>query len=285
MIIDIHTHTFPDKIAGDVIGRLSRAAQIAPHTDGTNAQLLASMRRSGIDLSVIVPVATSPHQVEKVNDASVRLCEQYGDQGLLSFGCMHPDYAEYAQELKRIRAMGLKGIKLHPVYQDVCIDDIRMLRIIGRAAELGLIVITHAGEDIGFPGKICCSPRMCRHVVDEIGTFPFILAHMGGWRNWDDVPDALGDTHVYLDCAFSMGAYERLPGSIGEPNTMMLNADDVMRFIRCFGADRILFGSDSPWTDQAESLAFIRQLPLEDAERHAILGNNAAALLGLKADS
>jgi len=194
MIIDIHTHTFPERIAADTIARLSRAAQLAPHTDGTCGGLTASMRRSGIDCSVILPVATSARQVEKINDASARLSEQYGNEGLVSFGCMHPDYAGFAQELKRIREMGLKGIKLHPVYQGVCIDDIRMLRIIGCAAEFGLIVITHAGEDIGFPGKVCCSPRMCRHVVDEIGTFPFILAHMGGWRNWDEVPEMLMET-------------------------------------------------------------------------------------------
>ncbi|MBQ8092357.1 MAG: amidohydrolase family protein [Clostridia bacterium] len=279
MIIDIHTHTFPERIAASAVDRLSHTANIVPHTNGTNEQLLQSMHRAGIDMSVIMPVATSPAQVEKVNDASARLNDTYRDKGLFSFGCMHPDYENYHDELERIRSLGLKGIKLHPVYQDVCLDDIRMLRIISRAAELGLIVLTHAGEDIGFPGKICCSPQMCRHVVDEIGDFPFILAHMGGWRNWDVVTELLLDTRVYLDCAFSMDRYDPLPDGKPDDHPEMLSAEEMMRFISDFGADRILFGSDSPWTDQAVSLEFIRRLPLKDQERQAILGGNAAKLL------
>lgn len=282
MIIDIHTHTFPDKIAAGVVEQLGQKAHIRYFSDATNSQLAASMRKAGIDYSLVLPVATAARQVEKLNNASAQLNETMAEQGLLSFGCMHPDYENYHAELARAASMGLKGIKLHPVYQGVDIDEIRFLRIIDRAAQLGLIVLTHAGLDVGFPGEVRCSPQMCRHVVDEIGDFPFILAHMGGWRNWDEVPEYLADTKVYLDTAFSGGEIvPREDGYWAAGDLPMLNPYHFTRLIRAFGADRVLFGTDSPWSDQSASLAFIQNLPLTDPEKKKILGGNAQKLLGI----
>ena len=172
MIIDIHTHTFPEKIAAKAIGKLSLAAHCKTHTDASIPGLIRSMERSGVDRSVLAPVATSPQQVEKINDAAAANCEAFENQGILSFGCIHPEYENYRDELARIQALGLKGIKIHPVYQGMDIDDVRFLRILDRAAELGLVVLTHGGQDIGFPGVVHVSPAMCRHVMDQIGAVP-----------------------------------------------------------------------------------------------------------------
>ena len=59
MIIDIHTHTFPEKIAARALSKLSLAAHCVPYTEATDASLLSSMERSGVDVSIICPVATS----------------------------------------------------------------------------------------------------------------------------------------------------------------------------------------------------------------------------------
>ena len=282
MIIDIHTHTFPDKIAARAVDQLSHTAHIQPFTGATNGELSLSMQRAGINRSVVLPVVTSERQVTKLNDAAARINERTEETGILSFGCMHPDFEGYYDEISRIRELGLKGIKIHPVYQGADIDDIRFLRMIDRAAQLGLIVITHAGLDVGFPGAVRCSPQMCRHVVDEIGSFPFILAHMGGWNNWDEVPYYLADTGVYLDTAFSGGCMTPLPdGYWKEEDLQMLRPEPFAQLIRAFGADRVLFGTDSPWSDQAQTLAYIRALPLAEAEIEKILGDNARELLGL----
>ena len=287
MIIDFHTHTFPEKIAGAAIHKLSEMADIYPFTDGTVSQLSASMKKAGVDRSVVLPVATAPRQVEHVNDASARMNDRQEETGLISFGCMHPDYENYREELARVKRLGMKGIKIHPVYQGLDIDDIRFLRIIERAAELGLIVVTHAGYDIGFPGVVHSSPAMCRHVVDEIGDFPFVLAHMGGWRNWEEVPEYLADTKVYLDTAFASGPLqvkEAEKWSWGtwknaKTPTAQLNAAQFVSLIRAFNADRILFATDSPWEDQAQTLDFVKSLPLEPVELEKILGGNAVKLL------
>ena len=73
------------------------------------------------------------------------------------------------------------------------------------AAENDLIVVTHAGLDIGFPGVVRCSPQMAKKVVETVGEFKFVLAHMGGWKNWSDVLEILGDTKIFIDTSFSTG--------------------------------------------------------------------------------
>ena len=84
-------------------------------------------------------------------------------------------------------------------------DDIRTLRILDRAAELGLIVLSHSGLDVGFPGVVHVTPRMVRSALDQVGPMTLILAHMGGWRNWDQVEELLPDTSVYLDTSYVLG--------------------------------------------------------------------------------
>lgn len=282
MIIDIHTHTFPDKIAAATLDKLKHLSHTIPFTDGTAAGLAASMARAGVDRSVVMPVATSPRQVPHVNDASARMNELGAQTGLLSFGCMHPDFDGWKEELARVRDLGLKGIKLHPQYQDTDFDDPRYLRILDRCGELGLVVLTHAGLDIGMPGKDNCSPEMVLRALRQTGPVKLVLAHMGGWRQWDRVEALLPGTGVYLDTSFSLGEITPLDDGHYRPGDLpLLDEAAFLRMVRRFGPDRILFGTDSPWDDQGAALARLQALPLEPAELEAILGGNAKRLLGI----
>lgn len=282
MIIDFHTHTFPDKIAAAAMDKLSGLSHSKPFSDGTAVGLSESAKAAGIDISVILPVATSTKQVPSINDYAAKTNESTGTTGLLSFGCIHPDYAEWKEELSRIVSLGLKGIKIHPVYQDVDFDDPRYLRILERAGELGLIVVTHAGLDIGYPGVERCTPTMVLNAVKQVGDVKLVLAHMGGWRQWDKVEELLVGQPVWLDTSFSTGAITPLDdGYYSTEELPMLDEKDFLRMVGRFGTDRVLFGTDSPWSDQKASLDFIRELPLENDERDAILGGNARELLRL----
>ena len=282
MIIDIHTHTFPDKIAAATLDKLKHLSHTIPFTDGTAAGLAASMARAGVDRSVVMPVATSPRQVPHVNDASARMNELGAQTGVLSFGCMHPDFDGWKEELARVRDLGLKGIKLHPQYQDTDFDDPRYLRILDRCGELGLVVLTHAGLDIGMPGKDNCAPEMVARVLEQVGPVKLVLAHMGGWRQWDRVEALLPGTGVYLDTSFSLGEITPLDDGHYRPGDLpLLDEAAFLRMVRRFGPDRILFGTDSPWDDQGTALARLRALPLEKSELDAILGGNARKLLEL----
>ena len=204
-MIDIHTHIFPDKIAASTIETLKGKSHTTPFTDGTLRGLIESMKKFHVDKSVILPVATRPEQVTKINDNAAQINEKFFDAGIISFASIHPSFTNFRAELSRVKNLGFKGIKVHPVYQDANLDDKNFLRIFYRAAELDLIVITHAGLDIGFPNVVRCSPKMARRVVKEIGNFKFILAHMGGWKNWDEVLNELADVEIFLDTAFSTG--------------------------------------------------------------------------------
>ena len=282
MIIDMHTHIFPEKIAANVIEKLSRTSRTKYFSDGTISGLKNSMDAAQINFSVILPVATTTKQVEKINTSSAALNEKYFGEGIISFGCIHPDYTNYREELSRVKNYGLKGIKIHPVYQDINLDDIKYLRIINCAAENDLIVVTHAGLDIGFPGVVRCSPQMAKKVLDEVGEFKFVLAHMGGWKNWSEVLEILADTKVFIDTSFSTG--EIIPRSDfrwAKEDLRLLDAAQFMEFVKIFGTERILFGTDSPWTSPKTSIDFIKNLPLADADKEKILGLNAQKILGL----
>ena len=284
-VIDFHTHTFPDRIAPAAIRSLRAQCHTRPFTDATEGSLRESMARAGIGLSVILPVATAPHQVVHINDSSLRINAGTAETGLTSLGCMHPDFPDPHAELGRIAAAGIRGIKLHPVYQGVDIDDPRFVRILSRCGELGLFAVLHAGLDVGFPGAEHALPRKIRSALRQAGPVTLVLAHMGGWRCWDEAADLFADTGVFIDTAFSLGAMT--PLGDGHPWTeealRLLDPDAFTHLVWTWGAERVLFGSDSPWSDQAEALAAVRALPLAPDELEAILRGNAEQLLGLDA--
>ena len=281
MIIDIHTHIFPDRMAERTVTSLAKVAHIAPQTKASASSLMDSMEEAGIDLSVILPVATKASQVETINTVACENNRLYKGK-LFSLGGMHPEYENWYDELARVKELGLKGIKIHPVYQGYDIDSPRFLNILKRCAELDLIVITHAGDDIGFPGMVHCSPEMCLHVKQEIPQLKFVLAHMGGWQNWDMVCELLADTDVLIDTAFSIEPVHRLGDhwQSGEPK--LLSIEQFKNMIALFTPDRVVFGTDSPWANQKEYVSLMRSLglPYEDYEK--IMYSNTAALLGIQ---
>ncbi len=282
MVIDIHTHTFPDKIAASTVHKLGNIAHTFPQTNATNMQLCESMKEAGIDISVILPVATHPRQVEKINLSARRMNDSFAQTGLFSLGAMHPAYENYEEELEKIKESGLKGIKLHPVYQGMDIDDPHCIRLLKKARDLDLLVVTHAGEDIGYPGVSHCSPKMCRNVLDQIPDLKFVLAHMGGWNQWDEVHKYLLDTDAYLDTAFSVYPVHAYEDAYWKENHFhLMQKEEFLEMIKVFGADRILFGTDCPWANQKEYMDLMKDLPLSEEERNKIFGENANRLLKL----
>ena len=265
MIIDFHTHIFPDKIAARSIESLSKVSGVKAATDGTLSGLLASMDRSGVDLSVIMPVVTKPTQFESVNTFAAKVNEQYAGR-LLSFGGIHPDSEDYKSELNQIKELGLPGIKLHPDYQGVMIDDVRYMNIIEYADALGMIIMVHAGVDIGLPELVHCPPDKARKVLDTLKPKKLILAHMGGWKQWDEVYEYLAGENVYLDTAF---CFDYMTQAM------------FMKLCEKHGTAKILFATDSPWSDARRDMEIIKSLPLAADVKEAIFSGNAKKLLNM----
>ena len=278
IITDFHTHTFPDAIAQRAIAGMQCNSHAAAFSSGTQDGLLASMDGAGVHRSVVLPVATNPLKIGSMND---KILSQEKSQHIVNFGAMHPQAENWKEELNRLAAAGVPGIKIHPQYQSTDITDIHYLRILDHAASLGLITVTHAGDEIAYPGVVRCSPEMIRSVCDQLGNIPLVLAHMGGWKNWQRVAENLCDTGCYLDTAISLGEIVPIDDHYSPADLPLLSGDDFVSLVRAFGSQRILFGTDSPWANQAEEIKKITVLPLTQDEIKNILSHNATRLLGL----
>ncbi|MDE6607150.1 MAG: amidohydrolase family protein [Lachnospiraceae bacterium] len=282
MIIDFHTHTFPEALAEHAISRLAKSARAKNYLNGTVEALCASMKETGIDYSVLLPVVTRPKQQATVNRIAAAINENYKEKGLISFGGIHPDNEDYRRILRELAGEGIKGIKLHPVFQETNIDDIRYLRIIECACENDLIVLVHAGFDISYPGAEHASVRRIVSVLDTLQPDKFVLAHMGGWGCWNETEEDIIGRKVYMDTSFSLLPIAPASGTTRNPQeNPPLSKERFLRMVRKHGADRILFGTDSPWSGQKEVLAFLKESGLTGSDLSCILGNNACKLLQL----
>ena len=263
MIIDFHTHAFPQKIAESAIAALKASSKVPAYRQGTAESLVASMRSAGIDRSVLLPIATKPSQVVSVNRFAA---EWNGKQGLLSFGSVHPEYPDWREALHQIKAMGLYGVKFHPDFQGCFIDDPHMIEILQEAASLGLMIVIHAGMDPSFPEVHHATPERIARAMKQMprGTV-LVAAHCGGFGYLDDAEKYLVGTQVYLDTSL-LGHYPQ---------------EQVLRILRNHEPERLLFASDTPWDDQKEALQRFCELPLEQELKKKVLGENAARLLGM----
>ena len=281
MVIDFHVHTFPAKIAAAALESMSQDSRTLYFTDGTMEALQASMQENGIDYSVNLPVMTSPKQVTKINSQMIDRREKLLSEGIIPFGGMHPLYEDYKTELKRLRASGIKGIKIHPAYQGPDLDDIHYMRIIEAASAEGLIVITHAGIDIGIYDHDYASVDAVLHILKEVAPEKFVLAHMGGWANWKQVESDLCGAPLWFDTAFSLGPVVARTDGKAPYLSENLNSEDFTRIVRKHGADKILFATDSPWARQGVYKDRVLATSLSAREKADILGDSAAALLGM----
>ena len=242
--------------------RLQQAAHgVVAYLDGTKADLLRSMEQAGIDCSVVCPVTTKPTQDQAANEWVISL----DDERLIPFGTVHAANRDAPGEVHRAIEAGVRGFKLHPEYQDFAPTDAHARPMLEAIAEAGVPVLFHAGVDIEIP-TVHGTPHAFAKLNDSLPELEMILAHMGSFRMWDEVSRWLAGRHVYFDTSY---VHEDL------------SADEFAALVRELGAEKILFGSDSPWGKQEHELASVRASGLSEDETDAILGGNAARLLRL----
>lgn len=264
MLIDFHTHVFPDNLAERAISSLAACSGGAsPFHDGTAASLKHFLSENKIDKAVVLNIATNPKQQKNVNDFAISMLN---DDRLIPFGSVHPESENVFYELDRLKESGIKGVKFHPDYQNFFVDEKRMFPIYEKLAQLNLITVFHAGVDIGFPEPIHCTPEMLKNILDIFGDTPVIAAHFGGYLLWKDVLKTLCGTKIYFDSAFSYG---RMPPKYAE------------NIIKAHGSKKILLGSDMPWSSTANEANLIKCLNLSDEEKDDILFKNAEKLLNI----
>ncbi|MBR5047835.1 MAG: amidohydrolase family protein [Eubacterium sp.] len=281
MIIDFHVHTFPKAVADLAIHTIGyEKAGIRAFTDGTPEGLIDSMKKAGIAYSVNLPVPTNMKQMVKLNRLAVETREENLQKGIINFGGIHPQYEDYKSVMKDLAAHGVPGIKIHPAFMDTDIEDIRCLRVIDYACQLGLCVLLHTGIELSTHDHNYCTVEGILHVIHEVGPDKLILAHMGNLGFWDQVEKYLCGAPVWFDTAFSLGKICRDPKAPIKPfMDEKLRPEDFTRIARKHGTDRLLFGTDSPWGGQQEEVDMIRALDFTQEELEKIFSGNAKPLL------
>ena len=259
-IIDTHCHVYPDKIAQKAAAATGHFYGMPPMMDGTVETLQRISRQVGISHNVINSVATTYHQVESINNFIAECVKLYPDR-LIGFGALHPDYEDIAGEAERIVSLGLKGIKLHPDFQQFQIDDEKVFPIYEAAVKHSFPVLFHAGDyRYDFSG-----PKRLRRAADMFPEMKIIGAHFAGWSQWDEAQELFTNGRIYVDLSSSL--YDMTPERAAE-------------LIHSFGADKVMFGTDYPMWTAKEELQRFYKIPLTDEERELILYKNALALLG-----
>ena len=279
MLIDAHCHILPERFARDHDELCARDATFAALFPKANARmanaetLVEAMDRSGVDRAVIMGMGWVGRELAvEVNDYIIHSVGSYPER-LIGFCSVNPAWGdEAASEIRRCIAAGLKGVgELHPDTQDFDITDrSRMSTVMDTAKELGLPVVVHASEPVGhrYPGKGETTPDKLYRFIENFPDNIIICAHWGGglpfYALMPEVPEVLRNT--FFDTAASPLLYR--------PDVF----DAVAGLV---GAGKILFGTDYPLIPQRRLVRQVEQSRLDAPARQAILGGNAARLLGI----
>jgi uncharacterized protein len=260
VIVDAHCHVWPDHLAPKVLA--GRPADLDPVHDGTIAGLRRTMAAAGVDHAMCLGVANVARTVERTNEFIGSL-----DRSRFTpFGTVHPDLPVEVN-LKSLRDNGIRGVKLHPMFQDLSFADPRVIDLLGALAGEGITVIAHVGA-AGEGAGDRAAPRHVRTALDQIPDLRLITCHFGGYHRLDEAEEFLVGSRAILETSWP-------------PRLADLDAARLRRIIDRHGADRVVFGSDWPMADPAAEIAAVRALGLDPAAEHAILGGNLARLLGL----
>ena len=279
MIIDFHTHIFPPQVKqkrGQYIDRdpcfallyAKKEAKIA-----TAEELIDSMDRAGIDISVIVNFGFMTHELcTETNDYILESIARFPKR-LIGFCTVQPQSLDAAiAEIERCAQNGARGIgELRPDIQLLDLEDEAIIApLMETIKKHRLILLTHASEPAGhdYPGKGIITPDVLYPFIIRYPDVTIVCAHWGGglpfYALMPEVQKAL--QNVYFDTAASPFLYQ--------PQIYTLGSQLV-------GADKILFGSDYPLLLQTRLLQEIDSAALTEEEKSLILSGNAKRLLKL----
>lgn len=259
-IIDIHAHIFPEEIAEKAVKAISMFYYNSPMSgNGTVPDLICSGSKVNVCKYVVHSTATKPQQVKAINDYISSV--QSENDCIIGFGTLHPNMNDIESEVERISSLGLKGIKLHPDFQEFYIDEDSMLPIY-KAIEGRLPLIIHMGDE----KRDTSHPRRLADIIEMFPNLVVIAAHFGGFMKWNESLKYLVGKNIYFDTSSTF---------------WKLDKETVVEIIRKHGVEKVLFGSDYPmWNHQYELKRF-RELGLSENEEKLILFENARKLLNI----
>lgn len=263
-IVDFHAHAFPDHISDRAMKSLleegKKMFDVRAYLDGKLPSLIASMDKYSIDKSVVCSIATKPSQFDSILSWSRKVMSER----IVPFPSFHPHDSGYQERIEQIRGEGFKGIKFHPYYQNFAIDDDRLLPIYEKICEANLIVVMHTGFDLAFERKRIADPVRIKKILAKFPGLKLVTTHFGAWEDWDETERLLIGEDVYMEISYSLE---------------FLTKERARAMVLRHPRDRILFGTDSPWTEQGKTLALLKGLDLGEDLENLILRDNAIRLL------
>lgn len=260
---DTHIHFFPDKLAGKALPKLREISKCETYSDGTRSGTVQNLEDWGCAGGMALHIATNAHQQTSVNNFAQE--SQHGN--IYCFGSVYPFAENALEEMRRVKEMGLYGIKLHPDYQEFFIGDEAALPIYEEAEKLGLPIAFHTGRDPLSPNLVHCPPDVLGKIADLFPRLTIIAAHMGGMdMPQEAVKHLAGKKNVYFDTAFA---------------SHFLNAQELSELIHLHGVDKVFFATDCPWSTVPAEKALLEAADLTPAQRECIACRNAEELFGI----
>ena len=259
-IFDVHSHIFPPNIAGKVIHELETYYGFLWQGSGLLDDLLRSLRSARIDRSVIFSCATKPTQVVSINNFISSLQNQYPEL-LIGFGTLHPDFENYREEIRRIKKLGLRGLKFHPDFQQFRIDDPKMMRIYEEVGDT-LPMLFHMGDR----RTEFSSPVRLANILEKLPHLTLIAAHMGGYSVWEESWKHLIGKPLYMDISSTI---------------WVLSPQETRKMVLAHGVDRVLFASDYPAVGHRKAVEDVLSLGLSEKDNEKIFHKNAEKLFNI----
>lgn len=276
-IIDAHCHIYPQRIAAKAVDMTGQFYEAPANGNGLVQNLIELGEMAGTDQYVVQSVASNPHHVASINQF-IAGAVTAGDGKLVGLGTLHPDLPDLRAAVEEILSLGLHGVKLHPDMQKFHIDDPRAYPIYTLCEENNLPILMHMGD----PRYDYSHPDRLHNMLRDFPDLVVVGAHLGGWAIWDYACDLLaGHKNLYVDSSSSIAAPGKHHGLT--PEIVHPDRTHMVRLIRAWGADKVLYGTDYPmWSLEEDIVAFL-DLGLTPAENQAILADNARRVFGIPA--
>lgn len=278
MIIDVHTHVFPPSIRDrrdDYLTRDTTFRELYSNPKAhiaTAEDLLASMEANGIDHAVACGFAWSEAEIMREhNDYLLEAAASSGGR-VIPFPNVLPGGDGGRKEMERYAARGARGLgELRPASQGYKLIDSEEADLLAWAANAyDLAVLFHASEPVGhaYPGKTGSPIEELGRFIADFPGVNVIAAHWGGGLPFFALMPEMKESFAttYFDTA-------------GTP--FLYTPDVFARVVDLVSARQVLFGSDFPLVSHERALIELREAPIDDAAREAILGENARKLLRL----
>ncbi|MBR5438060.1 MAG: amidohydrolase [Clostridia bacterium] len=260
-MIDCHCHVYPDKIAAKAVEGINKFYDLDMGYDGRCSTLIENGSKNGVKHYIIFSVATTPKQVQSINTYITDTAKNSG--GLMTgLGSLHPDSENIEADYRHIKELGLRGVKLHPDFQKVAVDDPRCEKIY-ELCQGDLPLLLHTGDyryDFSNPDRVL-------PILEKYPDMTVIGAHFGGWSVWDEAMSKLSSyPNFYVDCSSSLYA---------------LTPEKAKELIEAYGEDKILFGVDYPMWSYEDELARLDKIDLSETQKEKLFYKNALKVFNL----